>query len=85
MENVNIENRRGLLEDGQKRKIMRLNLRVLCYQEMSKIINIEFLMSSRTKSCETSTEKLRMVHAVLLEILKPYNIQARLPFYHLLL
>ena len=41
-------------------------------------------MSSKTKSCGTSIENLRMVHAVLLETTKASQIEPRLVLDHLL-
>ncbi len=39
-------------------------------------------MSSKTKSGETSTGKIRMVHAILLETPQPSQIQRRFWFFH---
>ena len=65
---------------GSKRNNLRPISEVLCYQDMSKIMNIEFPMSRTTKSSETSTEKLCMVSEVLLDTPKPFQFQPRLPF-----
>ena len=52
--------------------------------ENTKMLKNWLLMSSKTKSGETSTEKLRMDHVVLLETPTPSQFQPRLQFYHFL-
>ena len=69
---------------GTKRNNLRRISEVLCYQEVLEILKIELLMSSKTKSGETSAEKLRLVSRVLLDTPKPSQIEPRLPFYHFL-
>ena len=64
---------------GTKRKNLRPISEVICYQEILKMLKIEFPMSGKTKFGETSTEPLRMDRGVLLEAPKPSQIEPRLP------
>ena len=64
-----------LWRTGSKRKIPRPIAQVLYNQtKCNKSCTIEFLISSTTKFCETSTQKIRIVFAVLLEIPRPSQI-----------
>lgn len=53
-------------------------LTIACYRKISEMLKIEFMMSSKTKSGETSTANLRMVNGVLLETPEPFQVQPRL-------
>ena len=56
----------------------------LKFQSTVKCRKVDFLMSSKTKSGETSTEKIRMVRALLPDTPKPYQFQLKLHFVHFL-
>jgi hypothetical protein len=69
------------METRDKKDESETNFRGILWPEIVKIMNIDSLMSGETKAGETSTEKIRMVRAVLLETATPSKIQPRSPLF----
>ena len=59
--------------DGDKKEESETRIEGILLLKNDKCWEIEFLMSSKTKSGETSTKQIRMVRPVLLDIPKPFK------------
>ena len=78
-------NDKGVLErPWTKRRVLRAISSTLKFQFTVKCRKVDFLTSSKTRSCESSREKFRMVRALLPDTPRPPQFQPELQFSHFL-
>jgi hypothetical protein len=78
-------NHKGVLErPWTKLRVLKAISSTLKFQFTIKCWKVDFLMSSKTRSCESSREKFRMVRALLPDTPKPPQFQPELPFFSFL-
>ena len=75
-------NNKGVLErPWTKLRVLRAISSTLKFQFTVKCWKVDFLMSSKTRSCESSREKFRMVRALLPDTPRPPQFQPELQFF----
>ena len=73
-------NNKGVLDRPQtKWRVLRAISSTLRFQFTVKCWKVDFLMSSKTKSCQSSRQKLRMVRALHPDTPRPPQFQPELP------
>jgi len=78
-------NNKGVLErPWTKWRVLNAISNTLRFQFTVKWWKVDFLTSSNTRSCQSSREKLRMLHALLPDTLRPPQFQPELQFFHCL-
>ena len=82
---ISRKNNKGVLyRPWTKWKVLRAISSTLRFQFTVKCWKVDFLTSSKTRSCESSREKFRMARALLPDTPRPPQFQAELQFFHFL-